>query len=75
MGVNIFFYELMGLFLLGSLTVREKDKSGNPGLRCRQPSPWDQVEEGRPGQTGACGWADGASGPSRNVVTGTDPRS
>lgn len=54
----------MGIFLLGSLMVHEMDKSGNPGLRGRQPSPQDRVEEWRPGQTGACGWAHGASGPS-----------
>lgn len=39
-----FFYELMGIFLLGSLMVHEIDKSGNPGLRCRQPCPQDWVE-------------------------------
>lgn len=44
LGVRFFFYELMGIFLLGSLMVHEIDKSGNPGLRCRQSCPQDQVE-------------------------------
>lgn len=62
-----FFYALMGIFLFGSLMAHEFDKSGNLGLRCRKLSPQDLVEEWRPGHTGACGWAPGASGPSRNV--------
>lgn len=46
-----FFYELMGIFFVGSLMAHEIDKSGNPGLRCGQRCPQDQVEEWRPGQT------------------------
>lgn len=57
----------MGIFLFGSLMVHEIDQSGNLGLRWRELYPQDEAESWRLGQTGACGWADGASGPSRNV--------